>query len=95
MTIKYRRTRQRTNNLRDELTWGWGGGGGWGGAITVHVKVSGAVASLLRQVSVYSHTLLLILSSIERLICPSEISLIGSTSFGFAQIRYMIFKIPY
>ena len=89
MTIKYRRTRQRTNNLRDELTWGWGG------AITVHVGVSGAVASLLRQVSVYSHTLLLILSSIERLICPSEISLIGSTSFGFAQIRYMIFKIPY
>ena len=37
--------------------------------------------------SVYFHTLLLIiyLSAIERLICRREISLIGSTSFGFAQ----------
>ena len=37
--------------------------------------------------SVYFHTLLLIiyLSAIERLICRREMSLIGSTSFGFAQ----------
>ena len=37
--------------------------------------------------SVYFHTLLLIIyfSAIERLICSREISLIGSTSFGFAQ----------
>ena len=37
--------------------------------------------------SVYFHTLLLIiyLSAIERLICHREMSLIGSTSFGFAQ----------
>ena len=37
--------------------------------------------------SVYFHTLLLIiyLSAIERLICLRELSLIGSTSFGFAQ----------
>ena len=36
---------------------------------------------------VYFHTLLLIiyLSAIERLICHREMSLIGSTSFGFAQ----------
>ena len=38
-------------------------------------------------VSVYFHTLLLItyLSVIETLICRREMSLIGSTSFGFAQ----------
>ena len=37
--------------------------------------------------SVYFITLLLIiyLSAIETLICPRKISLIGSTSFGFAQ----------
>ena len=37
--------------------------------------------------SVYFHTLLLIicLSAIERLIWRREMSLIGSTSFGFAQ----------
>ena len=37
--------------------------------------------------SVYFHTLLLIIyvSAIERLICRRETSLIGSTSFGFAQ----------
>ena len=37
--------------------------------------------------SVYFHKLLLIifLSAIERLICHREISLIWSTSFGFAQ----------
>ena len=37
--------------------------------------------------SVYFHTLLLIiyLSAIERLICLREMSLIWSTSFGFAQ----------
>ena len=36
--------------------------------------------------SVYFHTLLLIiyLSAIERLICRREMSLIGSSSFGFA-----------
>ena len=36
---------------------------------------------------VYFHTLLLFiyLSAIERLICRREMSLIGSTSFGFAQ----------
>ena len=37
--------------------------------------------------SVYFHTLLLIiyLRAIERLICRREMSLIGSTSFSFAQ----------
>ena len=47
--------------------------------------------------SVYFHTLFLIiyLSAIERLICRREMNLIGSTSFGFAKNRYMIFKIPY
>ena len=37
--------------------------------------------------SVYSDTLLLIiyLSAIETLVCRREMSLIGSTSFGFAQ----------
>ena len=38
-------------------------------------------------IDVYFHTLLLViyLSAIERLICRREMSLIGSTSFGFAQ----------
>ena len=37
--------------------------------------------------SIYFHTLLLIiyLSDIDRLNCRREMSLIGSTSFGFAQ----------
>ena len=37
--------------------------------------------------SVYSHTLLftIYLSAIERLICRIEMSLIGYSSFGFAQ----------
>ena len=35
--------------------------------------------------SVYFLTLLLIMSVIETLICRREMSLLGSTSFGFAQ----------
>ena len=48
MTNKCGRTRQRTNNLRDELIWG---SVNWPPCITIHVGVSGAVASLLRQVT--------------------------------------------
>ena len=47
MTNKCWRTRQRTNNLRDELIWGMNSAN----RITTHVGVSGAVASLLRQVT--------------------------------------------
>ena len=44
--------------------------------------------------SVYFQTLLLIiyLSAIERLICRGEMSLIGSSSFGFAQNRIHDFQ---
>ena len=47
--------------------------------------------------SVYFKTLLLIiyLSTTKTLVCRRDTSLIGSTSFGFAQNRYIIFKIPY
>ena len=47
MTNKCGRTRQRTNNLRDELIWG----DDLRKCIIIHVGVSGAVASLLRQVT--------------------------------------------
>ena len=92
----------------------------WPPCITTHVGVSGAVASLLRQVTkllvyhcanrtiiavidifiekrkscnhrcpdfFYFHMLLLIiyLTAIERLICRREMSITGSTSFGFTQ----------
>ena len=120
MTNKCERTRQRTNNLRNELIWGDELRSWTDYYITTHVGVSGAIASPLRQVkklgvplrqsndkaaidifnekrwscnhrcpdSVYFHTLLLFilyLSAIERLICGREMSLIGSSSFGFAQ----------
>ena len=119
MTNKCGRTRQRTNNLRDDLIWGMTPPVNWPPCITIHVGVSGAVASPLCEVttlgvslrqkndiavidtfnekrkscnhrcpdSVYFHTLLLIiyLSAIERLIYRREMSLTGSTSFGFAQ----------
>ena len=44
--------------------------------------------------SVYFHTLLLIiyLSAIKRLTCHREISIIGSTSFGFAQNTILDFQ---
>ena len=48
MTNKCGRTRQRTNNLRDELICG---GVNRPPHITIHVGESGAVASLLRQVT--------------------------------------------
>ena len=43
--------------------------------------------------SVYFHALLLIIysSAIKRLICPREMSLTGSTSFGFAQMPQKLF----
>ena len=115
-----RAKKARTNNLRDELIRGMNSLlVNRPPCITIHVGVSGTVASLLRQVaklgvvvcqqnniaiidifnkeikscnhqcpdSVYFHTQLVIiyLSVIERLICRREMSLIGSTSFGFAQ----------
>ena len=54
MTNKCGRTKQRTNNLRDELSWGdelRHPPVNWPPCITIHVGVSGAVASLLRQVT--------------------------------------------
>ena len=119
MTNKCGRTRQRTNNLRDELIWGMKsaselatvyyytrrsirgssqstppGDKGW--CIIAPIERL-AVIDIFNEKrkscnhrcpdSVYFHTLLLIiyLSAIERLICRREMSLIGSTSFGFAQ----------
>ena len=51
MTNKCGRTRQRTNNLRDELIWGRTPPVNWPPCITVHVGVSGSLASLLRQLA--------------------------------------------
>ena len=44
------RTGQRTNNLRDELIWGQTLSVNWP-TLYIHVGVSGAVTSLLRQVT--------------------------------------------
>ena len=98
MTNKFGRTRQRTNNLGDEMIWG----GGWtpsGDKSLVYHCANRTIQrlsifSIKRKYYnyrcpdyVYSNTLLLIiyLSVIETLICRREKSLIGSTSFGFAQ----------
>ena len=53
--------------------------------------------ALINALIVYFHTLLLIinLSAIGRLICLRKTSLIGSTSFGFAQNTIHDFQIPY
>ena len=118
-----------TNNLRKEMTWGWTPSVNWP-QLCIHVGISGAVTSLLRQVtkgwyiiapieryipgrdifntkrkccnhrcrdSVYFHTLFFIiyLSAIETLICRREMSLKGSTSFGFAQNTIHDLKILY
>ena len=106
-----RATRQRTNNLRNELIWGLNF---VSELATVYyythrsVRVTKLGVSLRQQNNiavidifnekrkscnhqcpdfVYFHTLLLIvyLSAVERLICHREMTLIGSTSFGFAQ----------
>ena len=125
MTNKCGRTMQRTNDLRTNWFWEWTPSVNWPLSITIHVGVSGAVASLLRQVtklgvslhqqndivvidifnekrkscnhrcpdSVYFHTLLFIyLSAVERLICHRKISLIGPTSFSFAQNKMHDFQ---
>ena len=112
-------TRQRTNNLWDELIWGMNSASELATVYYYTLRSIGVVASLLRQVtkfgvllrqlndiavldifnekrkscnhwcpdSVYFRTLYLIiyLSAIRRLICHREMSLIGSTSFDFAQ----------
>ena len=96
MTNKSGRPRQRINNLRDELI---------GDELRQVTKVDVS----LRQYNnknrkccshrcpdpVYFNTLLLIiyLNAIETLICRREMSLVGSTAFGFAQNTIlMIFK---
>ena len=113
MTNKYGRTRQRNNNLMDELISGTNsaselatvyyytrrsirggsqstppGDKAW--CIIAPIDIfNGKRKSCNHRCpdSVYFHTLLLIiyLSAVERLICRRELSLIGSTSFGFAQ----------
>ena len=113
-------TRQRTNNLRDELIWGMSstselatmyyytprsirgssqstppGDKAW---LSLHHLNDIAVTDIFNGKKkkscnhrcpdpVYFHMLLLIiyLSATERLICHKEMSLIGSTSFSFAQ----------
>ena len=97
MTSKSGRTRQKTNNLRDELIWGFG--------LRQLTKVG---VSLRRQNdiafkdifnkkrkccnhrcpdSVYFSTFLLIvyLIAIQTLICRRKLSFLGFTFFGFAQ----------
>ena len=118
MTNKCGRTRQMTNNLRDELIWRMNSaselatvsyntcrsisGGSQSTppgdkAWCIIAPIELAVIDIFNKRrkscnhrcphSVYFHTLLLIiyLSAIETLICRREMSLIGSTSFGFAQ----------
>ena len=46
---KVQRTGQRPNNLRDELIWGMNSASP--SCIAIHIGVSGAVASRLRQVT--------------------------------------------
>ena len=96
MTIKPGRTRQRTNNLSDELIWGTTlGDTGW--CIIVPIEGCVAVIHIFAKKrkycnhrcpdSVYFNTLLLIihLSTVKTLNCCREMSLIRSTSFGLAQ----------
>ena len=93
MTNKSERTRQRTNshgNGMNSVRWQKVG-------ISLPKWNDIAVIDIFNEkrkccnhrcpVSVYFHTLLLIiyLSDIQTLICHREMSLIGSTSFGFAQ----------
>ena len=118
MTNKCGSTRQRSNNLRDELIWGMNSASELAMYYYTHRNIRGGSQSTLpgdkawcviapterysgyRRFqkkrkscnhlcpdSIYFHTMLLItyLSAIERLICHREMSLIGSTSFGFAQ----------
>ena len=51
MMNKWGRTRQRSNNLRDKMIWGMNSVSELATCITKHVGVTGAVASLLRQVT--------------------------------------------
>ena len=130
MTNKCVRTRQRTNDLRDELIWGMNSGSELatvyyythrsikgGSQFTLLGNKAWCIIAPIERYSYYRHfqwkkkelqssmswfclcsTLLLItyLNAIETLIFRRKKSVIGSTSFGFAQtIRCMIFKIPY
>ena len=90
MTNKTGQTRQRTNNLRNELIWQKVGVSlrrQNGIAVKDIFNETGKCCNHRYRVSVYFYTPLLItyLSAIGTLICRREMSLIGSTSFGFAQ----------
>ena len=96
MTNKSGRTRQRTNNLRNELIWRLIPLGDKGWCIIAPIERYRGYRFFYKKrnycnhrcpYSVYFNTVLLIiyLSAIETLICHREMSLIGSTSFGFAQ----------
>ena len=96
MKKKFGLTRQRTNNLRDELIWGCN-------SVRRQILVYHCTNTMMMAVidifnkkrkccnhrcpDSYFYTLLLIiyLSVIEKLICRREMSLIRCTSFGFAQ----------
>ena len=100
------RTRQRTNNLRNEVIGdelrqvakGWciiAPVERYSGHRYIH-RNKKLLQSSMPCFCLFSYDLLIIFfSAIETLICRIEMSLIGSTSFGFAQIQCMIFKIPY
>ena len=95
MTNKSGRTRQRTYNFRDELI------GDelrqltkvdvslrqYNDIAVIDIFIKRKCCNHRCPDSVYFNTLLLIIyfSAIETLICPREMSLLGSTSFGFAQ----------
>ena len=103
MTNKSERTLQSTNDFRDELIWGWTPSGDKGWCIIAPIeRYSGCRYFQQKRKccnhrcsdSVYFNELLSViyLSAIETLICRREMSLIGSTSFGFAQNTILDFQ---
>ena len=97
MTNKSGRTKKGTNNLRDELIWGCTlrqMTKGWCIIAPIERYSGYRYFQYKRKCcnhqcadSVYFNTLLLIIymNAIETLICCREMTLIGSTCFGFAQ----------
>ena len=91
-----RQTGQRTNNLRDELIWGRTPSADKGWCISAPIQPYSSYRYLNKKRkccnhrypdSDYFYTMLLFiyLPAIGRLICRREMSLLGSTAFGFVQ----------
>ena len=102
MTNKSERTRQRTNNLKDELIWdelckkGCGNRSVYSDCRFFPLKKRKCCNHRCLD-SVYFNRIYAVVNYIFEcyLICRREMSLIGFTTFGFAQNTYMVFKIPH